>query len=156
MSRPRELFGEAVRTLRRARGWSQEDLARKMTDAGYPMHQTTLAKLESGVRPTSVDELVALGALLNVDPRDLIRVPADQGAEREVGEAMLALQEVTAEMEEINREMEALARRREALTPVQAERKEKYQTVAATVSAAWNVREPPETGQLPVEDRAAD
>ena len=142
MSQTRELFGETVRTLRRARGWSQEDLARKMTDAGHPMHQTTLAKLESGIRPTSVDELVALGALLNVNPRDLIRVPSEQGAEREVDEAMLALQEVTAEMEEIDREMEALARRREALTPVRTERIEKYQTVVATVSASWNIGDP--------------
>jgi transcriptional regulator with XRE-family HTH domain len=68
---PRTLFGLRVREQRKARGWSQEDLAQRMTDAGHPMHQTTVAKLENAARPTSVDELVALGHVLGVPIAEL-------------------------------------------------------------------------------------
>jgi transcriptional regulator with XRE-family HTH domain len=56
-----------VRELRTARGWTQETLAQRMTAYGWAMHQTTLAKLESGNRPTSVGELAALAAIFEVD-----------------------------------------------------------------------------------------
>ncbi|MCW2651571.1 MAG: hypothetical protein QOE41_4618 [Mycobacterium sp.] len=48
-----EVFGTTVKDLRRARGWTQEELAKRLTAAGYPMHQTTVAKMESGTRPTT-------------------------------------------------------------------------------------------------------
>mgnify|MGYP003608491649 CR=1 FL=1 len=61
-----KLFGSRVKAIRKTRGWTQEELARRMSDAGHPMHQTTLAKIESGTRPTSVAELGALSTLLEV------------------------------------------------------------------------------------------
>ncbi len=59
-------FGARVRNFRQARGLTQEALAQWMTSAGYPMHQTTLAKIESGGRPTPVGEVAALAALFGV------------------------------------------------------------------------------------------
>jgi transcriptional regulator with XRE-family HTH domain len=60
------LFGGRVKDLRRARGWNQEELAKRMTAAGYAMHQTTIAKLEGGNRPTTIGEVSAIAAIFNI------------------------------------------------------------------------------------------
>lgn len=60
------LFGGRVKDLRQAKGWTQDELARRMTAAGHPMHQTTVAKLESGTRPTNVGEVAALAAIFGM------------------------------------------------------------------------------------------
>ena len=64
-------FGRRVWTLRKARGWTQDDLARRLTAAGHPMHQTTIAKLEMGARPTDVGEITEIAALFGVAPAAL-------------------------------------------------------------------------------------
>ena len=42
------VIAQKVRQLRTERGRSQEDIAERMTHLGWPMHQTTIAKLEAG------------------------------------------------------------------------------------------------------------
>jgi hypothetical protein len=37
-----------------------------MTAAGYPMHQTTIAKMEGGNRPTTVGEVSAIAAIFGI------------------------------------------------------------------------------------------
>lgn len=64
--RVEQLFGARVKALRQARGLTQEQLGERMTNAGYPMHQTTVAKLESAGRPTSVGEVAVLATLFGV------------------------------------------------------------------------------------------
>lgn len=59
-------FGGKIRDWRRARSWSQEDLAQKMTELGFEMHQTTVAKIERGTRPLRVAEAVALAQVFDV------------------------------------------------------------------------------------------
>lgn len=59
-------FGKNVRILRQALGLTQEELAKAMTEAGTPMRQTTVAKLERGARPTSITEASALATVLSV------------------------------------------------------------------------------------------
>lgn len=66
------MFGARVKAFRAASGLTQEDLARLMTSAGYAVHQTTIAKLESAVRPTSVEEAYALAAVFRVPVHDLL------------------------------------------------------------------------------------
>jgi transcriptional regulator with XRE-family HTH domain len=61
-----ELFGRRVKALRAAKGLTQDELAQRMTDHGHPMHQTTVAKLESAIRPTNVGEINAIAAILGV------------------------------------------------------------------------------------------
>lgn len=53
-------FGQKVRAYRQERGWSQEELARRLRDLGLDMHQTTIAKLEAGRRPTRLSEAYAI------------------------------------------------------------------------------------------------
>src|SRR4051794_9042134 len=78
---------EAVRAIRRRRGWTQEELVRRLIERrdpeGNPVEsemqiQTgTLAKLEAGARAKgkksiSIDEVLALAAALEVSPVDLV------------------------------------------------------------------------------------
>jgi transcriptional regulator with XRE-family HTH domain len=65
-------FGARVRGIRKARGLSQEDLAQALSDTGRSYHQTTVAKLESGTRPTSIEEVYVLAVLLDVPVSDLV------------------------------------------------------------------------------------
>lgn len=59
-------FGEQVKQFRQANGWTQGELARRMTVVGYTMHQTTVAKVENATRPTNVGEVAALAAIFAV------------------------------------------------------------------------------------------
>lgn len=61
-------FGEKVRQWRLARSWSQEDLAEKLRQSGFDMHQTTVAKLERGTRPLRVAEAAAIAWIFGVPP----------------------------------------------------------------------------------------
>jgi transcriptional regulator with XRE-family HTH domain len=60
---PEELVGEQLRQLRKARGWSQEDVARKMSALGFGMHQSTVGRLESAQLPLRLNEAIALASL---------------------------------------------------------------------------------------------
>lgn len=60
------VVGARVRELRQARGWTQSDLAQRLTAVGEGMHQTTIAKLEGGSRPTTVSELASLASVFSV------------------------------------------------------------------------------------------
>lgn len=66
------VVGRNVKMLRKAQKLSQADLANRMAWSDIQMHQTTVAKLEGGKRPTSVDELVVLSMILGVAPAFLL------------------------------------------------------------------------------------
>lgn len=59
-------FGEAVRTWRLDRKWSQEDLAERLRHQGFEMHQTTVAKIERGARPLRVAEAAAIADVFDM------------------------------------------------------------------------------------------
>lgn len=62
------MFGERVKEWRQARNWKQEDLAEKLRELGFEMHQTTVAKLEKGSRPLRVAEASAIATIFGVPP----------------------------------------------------------------------------------------
>lgn len=67
-------FGRAVKAQRQARGWTQAQLAEplaRLTGASY--HQSTIAKLESAGRPTSIEEAAALAEIFGLELADLFR-----------------------------------------------------------------------------------
>jgi transcriptional regulator with XRE-family HTH domain len=68
-------FGEKVRQWRQARNWSQEDLAEELRQFGFDMHQTTLAKLEKGLRPLRVSEAAAIAAVFGLPPLAVFLAP---------------------------------------------------------------------------------
>jgi transcriptional regulator with XRE-family HTH domain len=52
-----ERFAASVKRLREARGWSQGELAKRMTEAGFEgFHQTTISRIEKNERPVRVGE----------------------------------------------------------------------------------------------------
>jgi transcriptional regulator with XRE-family HTH domain len=86
----RSLFSEEglarrVALEREQRGWTYEGLAKRMTDAGCPINQSALYKIEKGTkgkdgqpgpaRRITVDELVALAQVFDTTPEDLLLPP---------------------------------------------------------------------------------
>jgi transcriptional regulator with XRE-family HTH domain len=64
---PEQLAGEEVRRLRKGRGWSQDDVARRMSAAGFTTwHQSTVGRTETAERPLRLNESVALAGLFGV------------------------------------------------------------------------------------------
>lgn len=59
-------FGERVRELRLARGWSQETFAH---EAGF--HRAYVGGIEHGKRNVSFDNLLAIAKAFGVSPGDL-------------------------------------------------------------------------------------
>lgn len=62
-----KLFGQSVRRHRKRLHVSQTRLAESMSGLGFPMHQTTLAKIERVARPILLSEALALSDLLCID-----------------------------------------------------------------------------------------
>jgi transcriptional regulator with XRE-family HTH domain len=58
--------------LRRDLGLSTTEVARRLTDAGRPTHQTTVSRIESGTRAVTVDDVAAFAAVLGVRPASLL------------------------------------------------------------------------------------
>jgi transcriptional regulator with XRE-family HTH domain len=70
-----KVIAEKVRQLRTERGWSQDDLARRMDELGWPMHQTTVAKLEAAKRPIRAAEVYALAMAFGLPMQALWYLP---------------------------------------------------------------------------------
>ena len=99
---PEVQAGRALRRLRTARGWSQEEVARRMKAYGYDFHQTMIAKIEAAQRPIRVRELADFAALYGVEVHELIYPPAGslQEAGKEIATLREQLQEATRRSED--------------------------------------------------------
>lgn len=97
-----ESIGRKVRLLREERGWSQTELARRLSDLGLDMHQTTVAKMESGRRPLRVSEAVAITQALKIPANTLFWLPVP-GETRSLAEAREELAEREQRAEETKR-----------------------------------------------------
>ena len=58
-----ESFGDTVRQMREARGWTRADLLRELDKIGYCMHATVLARIEKGDRIARVAEALAIAQM---------------------------------------------------------------------------------------------
>jgi transcriptional regulator with XRE-family HTH domain len=61
-------IGQAIRAVRQIKGLSQHDVTVRL---GW--YKTLLVKIEKGVRPVRVDELVAIAGAIEVTPSKLLR-----------------------------------------------------------------------------------
>lgn len=75
-------FAGRVKDFRLAKGWTQAQLAERMSAEGFSMHQTTVAKLEVKARPTTIEEAAALAIVLGVELTMLIGPPDDRAEQR--------------------------------------------------------------------------
>lgn len=76
-----EAVAANVQAVRKGRGMSQQQLAGALAAIGRPTLATTIAKIEAGDRRVDVDDLVALGLVLNVSPARLLIGDGDQDGE---------------------------------------------------------------------------
>jgi transcriptional regulator with XRE-family HTH domain len=90
---PEVQAGRALRRLRLLRGWSQEEVAKRMQAFGYEFHQTMVAKIEAAQRPLRVRELADFAALYGVEVQELIYAPSG------------SLEEVTQEIVEFQHQL---------------------------------------------------
>lgn len=71
------LVAQRLRDLRTARGWSQGQLAERLTGVGCPLHQTAISRLEKpsakdGRRAITLDEAMALARVFEMPLAQLI------------------------------------------------------------------------------------
>lgn len=65
----------AIRAMRRAKGWTLDDVAKRCTP---PTTAQTIGRLETGTRTLSLDWLERIAAALDCEPRDLVEMPEDE------------------------------------------------------------------------------
>jgi transcriptional regulator with XRE-family HTH domain len=95
---PEALAGQELRRLRVARGWSQDEVARRMAAYGYDSwHQTTVGRIEAAQRPLRLNEAVALTSLFGVPLYQLV-APLQTGVD-----------EIDAEIERLEAERAKVA-----------------------------------------------
>ncbi|WP_281155155.1 helix-turn-helix transcriptional regulator [Streptomyces sp. HYC2] len=66
-----------LRRIRKARGLTVYTLSDKVEEAGRTIHPAAISKIERQERQTTVDNLMALAAALNVTPSALLLPPDD-------------------------------------------------------------------------------
>lgn len=72
---PEDHFAANLRTLRESREMSQDDLAATMSEQGFPFHQTTVYKIETGARRVQLTEALALARILGVPVEQMSEPP---------------------------------------------------------------------------------
>lgn len=68
-----------IKYERMKRRWSTEEVARRMTEAGYPLNQSAIWRIENATprRKISLDEALGFAKVFGVDLGDLIGPPQD-------------------------------------------------------------------------------
>ncbi len=84
---PEGALGETLKTLRKARGLSQEDVAKMMTMSGFSWRQTTVAKTEAAARPIRVNEAAALALCFGLTVNDMVGSTAETSKQTRVDSA---------------------------------------------------------------------
>jgi transcriptional regulator with XRE-family HTH domain len=79
---PGQVYARRVKEARQRLGWTQQQLADRLSELGLPMDRTTIVKLEQGKRAqlAPVDKVFALAGALGVPPLHLL-VPLEDEAE---------------------------------------------------------------------------
>ncbi|EFL18441.1 helix-turn-helix transcriptional regulator [Streptomyces sp. C] len=75
----------AIERTRVARGYSQRQLAARVTALGRPMTFTALSRIERKVRRCDIDDLVAIAAALGAPPHALLAVASSHPESLRVG-----------------------------------------------------------------------
>lgn len=92
---------EKFRQLREERGWSQAELSERLAEFGVDMHQTTIAKMETGKRPLRVSEMFGLSHTFGMPPGAVFSMPIRE----ETFDSLEALQAELARTEQVVQEM---------------------------------------------------
>lgn len=66
-------IGGNLRTLRKKRGLTQNDVCAQLSQMGRPMLQSTYAQIESGSRNIFISDFIALKRVLHAEYEDLLK-----------------------------------------------------------------------------------
>ena len=94
-----DVVARRMRLEREAREWSPADLARALTNAGCPINQSSIWKIENGKprRRISLDEAVAISRVFNITMEDLLTpVSAAKYKPPSIQERILQIQDLLA------------------------------------------------------------
>src|SRR4051794_126131 len=78
--RPTQVFGRRVREARSRLGWTQQQLADRVTELGRTTDRATIARTEKGTTLAALDFVMAIAAALKIAPVYLL-VPLDDDAQ---------------------------------------------------------------------------
>ena len=106
-----EVVGKNVRRLRQEQGFTQQELADLMALWGVTWSRPTVAQMESGRRPLSVDELLALGCSLHVGPHLMLYPMPGVGVA--MGERVITAKELSNWLWDPDRSVRSFGRRSE-------------------------------------------
>lgn len=78
--RATEVFGRRMRASRERKGWTQQQLAARLTELGQPMARATVAKIEGDLRDSlPLDEALAIAIALDEAPLQFLTPPEGFG-----------------------------------------------------------------------------
>lgn len=86
---PGQVFARRVQAARKRLGWTQQQLAERVTELGVPMHRLTVAKIEKGgqrAENVALREMFGLALALSVAPVHLL-VPLEDEASVDIAPA---------------------------------------------------------------------
>ncbi|MFK5645101.1 helix-turn-helix domain-containing protein [Ornithinimicrobium sp. LYQ121] len=106
LARQKQL-GDRVKQLRKSRGYTQAELVERLRPYDVEMHSTTLAKLESGGRPTTVHEVWALASVLGCEYTRLLPAPLGPGEDGALAAAKEAVELAQARVDDLDQEYSA-------------------------------------------------
>ena len=66
-------FGARLAAARRAAGYNQTEVAKYITEAGFPVRTQAVSKWETGTADPSTSNLLALAKLFGVSAEELLR-----------------------------------------------------------------------------------
>ncbi|KES07317.1 hypothetical protein BU52_09935 [Streptomyces toyocaensis] len=119
-----------------ARGWSQQELATRMTDQGYSWRQTTVAKTEGADRPIRVNEMLGLARAFGLQIADLLTVPIDDvdvaNAAALVADMAAAAAVARQRVDEYERALDKARAEEARITTELEERRAEYRRAVAT------------------------
>jgi transcriptional regulator with XRE-family HTH domain len=104
-------FGDKVRQWRRARNWSQDDLASLLRRQGFDMHQTTVAKIERGTRPLRVAEAAAIANIFRTPPLAVFMGPPPEKMPWSMQQLHETIEMAEKHLAQMKEDMESSAKR---------------------------------------------
>lgn len=93
------------------RGWSQERVAKEMTDAGHPLHQSSVSKIvnpkDGKRRSISVEDAIGFAKVFGVAFDNLL-LPLEAVWDTDLRDALLRVQEIQQQRDALDREAASL------------------------------------------------
>lgn len=83
-------FATQMRERRIAKGWSQTELAKRITQQGLKFHQTTVQRIEIGERPLKLTEAMVIAVALGTRFETMIRSDSVELAYNELADYLKA------------------------------------------------------------------